>query len=119
MIPNGWKAILRHDPDFDGVAVYLMKYEDGKRFIVSPIDLNITEEYDVGMIFPEPTFRFNEPGIATGFLQSLAEGLAMTGFKSKEIELGNRELAATLKHLDDMRAIVEAKLNIVLGIKKA
>lgn len=102
---EGWQAIVRYDADFGGVAIWLVNQTVGKREVVRPIDLTITSELKPYLEAPEPTFRLSGHQ-AEQFLQSLAEGLVLSGFKPDELKVANETLRATKYHLEDMRKLV-------------
>ena len=111
---EGWNVVLRNDELFNSVNLWLIhKSRDGSEIIVNPIDLALTTNLTPGLEAPEPTIRFHGPD-SRQFLQGLADGLAAAGFIPDELKASDKELTATHKHLEDMRSLVAAKLNVQL-----
>ena len=105
----GWNVILRHDPSFNGMQMWLVKMNsDNSREIVHPIDLTITHELKPELILPEPTIRFAGHD-AQQFLQGLADGLVEAGFRPDVLKSQDKEIKAIGYHLEDMRALVFKK----------
>ncbi len=109
---EGWNVILKHDPTWRGVNLWLVhKRADGTETVVNPVDLTLTQSIQPNIEPPEPTMKFNGSD-AHQFLQGLVEGLVEAGFKPDELKASDKELTATKTHLSDMRAIVSSKLNL-------
>ena len=102
---TGWKVCLRYDPQFRGVNLWMLgDNKDGTMDIVNPMAMVVTT-VNWNERLPEPTLQFRGDN-ALSFLQSLAEGLAESGFHPKEIEASNKQIEALKNHLEDMRRLV-------------
>jgi hypothetical protein len=111
---EGWNVFLRYDEVFLGLNLYLIyQGADGRKKIVKPVDLTITENLPVGKV-AEPTIRFHGND-AIQFLQELADGLVTAGFKPDELKASDRELQATKYHLEDMRTLVFETVEEITG----
>jgi hypothetical protein len=69
------KVVIRHDPRFRGMAMWLYEGIPHGYSVVKPVDLTIQRVIDEGYELPdEPTFRFDGRE-GNEFLQSLADAL--------------------------------------------
>ncbi len=103
---EGWNVILRHDPAFRTVDVWLIKHNaDGSEAVIQPVPLTMTLALQPFEIRPEPTLRFANND-ATQFLQGLADGLVEAGFRPDALKATDKEILALKSHLEDMRKLV-------------
>ncbi len=103
-------------PTFDvwGDLVQIFAYgtrTDGKRFAAKPVEF---EEVPQEMVIePQAMMTVCTKGAGATFLQNLMDQLWQLGIRPSDIGTPGH-LAATTKHLEDMRAIVASTLDTKL-----
>lgn len=97
------RAVIRHDEDVRGTAIYFVKEIDGKRYVAQPLNLTFVPMEDGKLA--EPTLGL-DPHEGTALLKSMVDQLAMIGISANELEVKNSQLRAVQYHLEDMRSMV-------------
>ena len=97
------KVYLEYAPAFAGMKCWISDEGADGIYIAEPIDLNFKKQ-ELGTIHP-PTFRFDHHK-GDEFLQGFAGALVKAGFKPDEIKAHDKEIEATIYHLEDMRKLV-------------
>ena len=110
-LEGDFKVLLRYDPDWRNVDIWFIKENpDGSRDIIEPFNMASRHEETHDMTArPEPTIRV-DGRFAESFLSSLANGLAVAGFKPDELKVKDSEVLAIKAHLADMRQLVFSAL---------
>ena len=98
------KVILRFEEFLDGTGLWLMYRDKGKVYCADRVELKFSPIKDYPML-PESTMTF-QSGHGSDFLRGMANELTRLGFLP-DIALHNeKQLKATLAHLEDMRSLV-------------
>lgn len=98
------KCFVDYNPVRNATEVFIVGIgANGQRWVAEPVVL-VFSPMEIGKTI-DPTLRF-EHHHAKQFLQSLADGLAETGFRPDVTKAMVSELEATRYHLEDMRNLV-------------
>jgi hypothetical protein len=98
------RCFVQYNPIRNASDLYIVGIDSyGRRWIAEPVNLVFTlDAHDKPL---DPTLSFVHHH-ATQFLQTLADGLAESGFLPKLTEKMQGELGAIKYHLEDMRILV-------------
>ncbi len=100
-----WKVHIQQVFGHSKYRIYLVQYQKGKSLFLKNDTITTLEEGSAD----EPPF-FAE--MDNDQLQAFAQALADKGVKTNKDSIAEGKLAATEKHLEDMRIIALAKYNI-------
>lgn len=106
------KVKIFEDIHRDGNLILFTRYDadTNKTFVYSPVDQTWTEQKSPGEHIHPKDFLFFPS--ESGFMQMLADALYKKGFKPSAYVPSKGEMDATIKHLEDMRAIVGKNLGV-------
>ena len=111
-----WRIHIDWAPEQYAYRVWAMGSGPGKK-VMYLSDMEFTEidnpELHPGKMPDVRPFYIKE----RGFLQALVDAAWREGIKPEALQADASEIGATKRHLDDMRTIVAAKMNVPLLMK--